>query len=247
MRLGMVGTGMMAGFVLPHIKGWGVDLRAICGSGRDPAKTAARADEYGIDLRFDDYRELIACPDIDTVYVAVPNALHHEIAMAAFDAGKHVVCEKPLATNARQAQEMADRAEELGLFFWEGMMAFRQPNFLHVRDAWLGRIGDLKLALAVFNRYSSRYDRFMAGELMPTFDPAFAGGSLMDINVYCVASLVGLFGEPESVRYRANMHRGIDTSGILEWITAPSKPRRSAPRTARRRASCRSRGRRATY
>ena len=61
MRLGMVGTGMMAGFVLPHIKGWGVDLRAICGSGRDPAKTAARADEYGIDLRFDDYRELIAC------------------------------------------------------------------------------------------------------------------------------------------------------------------------------------------
>jgi len=216
MRLGMVGTGMMAGFVLPHIKGWGVDLRAICGSGRDPAKTAARADEYGIDLPFDDYRELIACPDIDTVYVAVPNALHHEIAMAAFDAGKHVVCEKPLATNARQAQEMADRAEELGLFFWEGMMAFRQPNFRHVRDAWLGRIGDIKLALAMFNRYSSRYDRFMAGELMPTFDPAFAGGSLMDINVYCVASLVGLFGEPASVRYRANMHRGIDTSGILE-------------------------------
>ena len=200
MRLGMIGTGMMAGFVLPHIKGWGVDLRAICGSGRDPLKTAARADEYGIELRFNDYRDLIACPDIDTVYVAVPNALHYEIVMEALDAGKHVVVEKPMATNARQAQEMARRAEELGLFFWEGMMAFRQPNYLHIRDEWLSRIGDLKLALAVFNRYSSR----------------FAGGSLMDINVYCVASLVGLFGEPASVRYRANMHRGIDTSGILE-------------------------------
>ena len=215
MKLGMVGTGMMAGFVLPHIKSWGVDLRAICGSPTGAARTAARAEEFGIPLTFNDYRELIACPDIDTVYVAVPNGLHYEVTMAALDAGKHVVCEKPLATNARQAQAMANRAADLGLFLWEGMMAFRQPNFIHVRDAWLSRIGDIKLAMAVFNRYSSRYDRFMAGELMPTFDPAFAGGSLMDINVYCVASLVGLFGEPRSVSYLANMHRGIDTSGIL--------------------------------
>ena len=216
MKLGMIGTGMMAGFVLPHIKGWGVDLQAICGSLHGAEKTRARASEFGIERCYNDYRELVRDPGIDTVYVAIPNALHYDAVMAALDAGKNVVVEKPMATNARQAQEMADRAAELGVFFWEGMMAFRQPNFCHVRDEWLSRIGDIKLALAVFNRYSSRYDRFMAGELMQTFDPKMAGGALMDIGVYCVASLVGLFGEPSSVVYRANMHRGIDTSGILD-------------------------------
>lgn len=215
MRLGIIGTGMMARFVLPHMASWGIDVVAVCGSGRSPEKVEAIADEFCIPQRFAGFAELIACPDIDTVYVAMPNAMHYDLTMAALEAGKHVVCEKPFATNAREAQAMADRAEELGLFLWEGMMAFRQPNFLHVRDEWLGRIGDVKLAMAVFNRYSSRYDRFMAGETMQTFDPAFAGGCLMDIGVYCVATLVGLFGEPLRSSYHANMVRGIDTSGIM--------------------------------
>lgn len=214
MRLGIIGTGMMAHFILPHMAGWDhVDVQAIYG--RTPENLEATANEFGIPRRYHDYRELVRDPGIDTVYVAVPNALHHEVALAALDAGKHVVVEKPMASNAREAQEIADRAAELGLFLWEGMMATRQPNFVHVRDEWLGRIGDIKLAMAVFNRYSSRFDRFMAGELMQTFDPKMSGGCLMDIGVYCVSSLVGLFGEPLDASYHANVVRGIDTSGIV--------------------------------
>jgi len=223
MKLGVVGTGMMARLILPHFAGWGVDVVALCGSPSGSFKTAALADEFGIGQRFDEYRALVRDHEIDTVYVALPNSLHREVTLAALDAGKHVICEKPLASNAREAQEMADRAEERGLFLWEAIMSTRQPNFKHVRDAWLPRLGTIKLAEASFTQYSSRYDRFLAGEIAPAFDPAKSGGALMDLGIYCISSLVGLLGEPTGVSYRANIERGIDTSGVVTLDYAGAK------------------------
>lgn len=216
MKLGVVGTGLMARLILPHMAGWGVDVRALCGSPRGAEKVRAMADEFAIERRYTDYRELAHDPTIDTVYVAVPNNLHREVVLAALEAGKHVVCEKPLASNAREAQELADRASDLGLFLWEAATTTRQPNFLLVRDELLDRISDIKIAIVNFSQYSSRYDRFKAGEIAPAFDPAKSGGALMDLGVYCISYIVGLFGEPATVRYRANVERGIDTSGIVD-------------------------------
>ena len=79
----------------------------------------------------------------------------------------------------------------------------------------LPRIGTVKLVQCNFSQYSSRYDAFCAGETPPVFDPACAGGALMDLGVYNVSYIVGLFGEPNQVHYTANVERGIDTSGIL--------------------------------
>ena len=73
----------------------------------------------------------------------------------------------------------------------------------------------MKLVQCNFSQYSSRYDAFCAGETPPVFDPACAGGALMDLGVYNVSYIVGLFGEPNQVHYTANVERGIDTSGIL--------------------------------
>lgn len=216
MELGVVGTGLMVDMILPHMAGWGVDVRALCGSPRSAEKVQATADEFDIERRYTDYRELVRDPKIDTVYVAVPNNLHREVVLAALEAGKHVVCEKPLASNAREAQELADRADDLGLFLWEAATTTRQPNFLLVRDELLDRIGDIKIAIVNFSQYSSRYDRFKAGDIAPAFDPAKSGGALMDLGIYCISYVIGLFGEPAAVRYRANVERGIDTSGIVD-------------------------------
>ena len=87
-------------------------------------------------------------------------------------------------------------------------------NYAKIREL-LPRIGTVKLVQCNFSQYSSRYDAFCAGETPTSFDPARAGGALMDLYVYNISYVVGLFGEPNQVRYAANNERGIDTSGIL--------------------------------
>ena len=87
-------------------------------------------------------------------------------------------------------------------------------NYNKIREL-LPRIGRVKLVQCNFSQYSSRYDAFCAGETPVSFDPECAGGALMDLNVYNISYIVGLFGEPNQVHYTANVERGIDTSGIL--------------------------------
>ena len=87
-------------------------------------------------------------------------------------------------------------------------------NYNKIREL-LPRIGRVKLVQCNFSQYSSRYDAFCAGETPVSFDPECAGGALMDLNVYNISYIVGLFGEPNQVHYLPNMERGIDTSGIL--------------------------------
>ena len=87
-------------------------------------------------------------------------------------------------------------------------------NYRKLRQL-LPRVGQVKLVQCNFSQYSSRYDGFCAGQTPPVFDPQQAGGALMDLGVYNVSYIVGLFGEPQQVHYAANLERGIDTSGIL--------------------------------
>lgn len=216
MKLGIVGTGFIAQMVLPHLADWGVEVVAICGTPSKLSRVNAMADEYGASGRYVDYRELVADGAVDTVYVAVPNFLHYDVTMAALDAGKHVICEKPIASDAEQARALADCAKELNLFLWEAVVTTRQPNFTLVRDELLSRIGDIKVVSVNYSQYSSRYDAFRAGEVLPAFDPAKAGGAIMDLGLYTLTFTIGLFGEPIHAVYRPNIERGIDTSGIID-------------------------------
>jgi len=114
-RVGVVGTGWWA--ELEHLPGLqsrpDVELAAL--AGRNPDRLAAVADRFRIPQRFPDWRELVARGGLDAVAIVTPNALHHPVAMAALDAGLHVICEKPLALDAAQAREMAERAARRGL------------------------------------------------------------------------------------------------------------------------------------
>ena len=216
MKLGIVGTGFIVQMVLPHLEAWGIEVTAICGTPTSLDQVNAMADEHGATGRYADYNELVQDADVDTVYVAVPNFLHYAVTMAALDAGKNVICEKPLASTAKEAQALAARAKELGLFLWEAVVTTRQPNFRLVRDELLPRIGDVKVAIVNYSQYSSRYDAFRAGEVLPAFDPAKSGGAIMDLGLYTLIYTIGLFGEPIDAAYRPNIERGIDTSGVID-------------------------------
>ncbi len=217
MKLGIVGTGMIVRMVGPNLKSWGVEATAVAGTPNTMDQVNELADEFGAAGRYTDYHDLIADPNVDTVYVAVPNFLHYAVTEAAILAGKDVICEKPLASNEVEAARLAELAKEHGRFLWEAVVTTRQPNFKLVRDELLPRIGTVKIATVNYSQYSSRYDAFRAGEVLPAFDPAKAGGAIMDIGLYTLTYTIGLFGKPKSATYRANIERGIDTSGVIDF------------------------------
>lgn len=218
MKLGIVGTGNIVSWVAPNLAGWDIDIVAIAGTPRSAAMVESMANEYGAAGRYTDWHDLLADEHVDTVYVATPNFLHYDITEAALLAHKDVICEKPLTSSYKQAEKLAQLAKEKGRFLWEAVVTTRQPNYQNIKRL-LPRIGTIKMASATFSQYSSRYDAFRAGRVLPAFDPAKAGGALMDLGLYTLTFTLGLFGEPRRATYLPNIERNIDTSGvaILEY------------------------------
>lgn len=215
MRLGIVGAGAMVAEFLEHAapRVPGLEVVGLLARTRSVEPARALAARTGVPLVTDSLDELCA-EGIDTVYVAVPNAAHVEHARAALERGLHVIVEKPMTSTVEEAQELAQLARSRGLFLFEAVTTLHLAAFAQVR-AWLPRIGDVKLVQSQYSQYSRRYDAFRAGEVLPAFDPAQSGGALMDLGLYNLHFVLGLFGEPESSVYTANVERGIDTSGVL--------------------------------
>ena len=213
MKLAIAGSGMIVQTLLPYLKEWGWEPAAICATQRSAAKAQELADAYGSAL-YTDYPAMLSEVEADAVYLGVPNSLHAGMAKQALSAGWNVIVEKPVTSALWEAEELAGLAREKRLFLYEAITTIYQPDYAALR-AQLPRIGTVKLASCNFSQYSSRYDAFRRGEVLPVFDPAKSGGALMDLNLYNLHWLMGLFGAPEQVEYHANMERGIDTSGVL--------------------------------
>ena len=189
MKLGIVGSGKIVQEFLPWLASCrAFEVAALCSTQRSADKAAALCAQYGVPLHVTDYGQLLAA--VDVVYIALPNLLHTSYAKAALEAGRH------------------------GCFLFEAVTTQYLENYRKLRQL-LPRVGQVKLVQCNFSQYSSRYDGFCAGQTAPVFDPQQAGGALMDLGVYNVSYIVGLFGEPQQVHYAANLERGIDTSGIL--------------------------------
>ena len=213
LRLGILGSGRIVQEFLPWLAASpSIEAAALCSTERSAAAAAGLCAQYGVPLHTTDYDKLLAA--VDAVYIAVPNLLHTPYARAALEAGRHVIVEKPMAPCAAEAASLAALARKKGLFLFEAMTTQYLPNYRQLR-VLLPRIGPVKVVQCGFSQYSSRYDAFCAGQTAPAFDPQQAGGALMDLGVYNVSYIVGLFGEPQQVHYTANIERGIDTSGIL--------------------------------
>ena len=168
---------------------------------------------------YTDYEAFLREGDMDTVYVGLINTQHYSYAKQALLAGKHVICEKPLTETAAQARELADLAREKNLFLWE---AFKLPygSILPAVKEHVKELGPVRVVQCSYCRTGKAYEEYLAGSVRPVLDPACAGGSLYDVNVYNLHFVMSLFGVPEKVCYTANRGRnGVDTSGtaVLQY------------------------------
>jgi len=216
LRWGILSTATIAREkVIPGIAG-AERCRVVAIGSRDEARARAVAEAWAIPRVHGSYDALLADPEVDAVYIPLPNHLHPEWTIAALEAGKHVLCEKPLALSAADAERMIDVSERTGRRLMEAFMYRLHPSWLAVRDLVAsGRIGRLTHVQSWFSYFND--------------DPAnirniheAGGGALYDIGCYSVNLSRMLFaGEP--VRVVASVVRdptmGVDVlaSGILEF------------------------------
>jgi predicted dehydrogenase len=183
---------------------------------RDIALARSWADRLGIANAHGSYEALLADPDVDAVYIPLPNHLHKEWSIAAAKAGKHVLCEKPLALTAADAEEMVEAARSASVRFMEAFMYRYHPSWVAVCELVAsGRIGRLAAIQSWFSYYNDD-----ASNIRNILD--FGGGALYDIGSYCINLSRMLFGG-EPVRITSAIRRdptdGTDvlTSAILEF------------------------------
>lgn len=214
MKLGIIGAGMIVNDFLTitsHLKD--LELEAIFGRKNNEKIMKELKNKYKIKNIFFDYNELLNS-DVDTVYIALPNNLHFEFSKIALEANKNVIVEKPMTSNYREALSLSNLAREKNLFIFEAITNQYLPNYKKIKEL-LPSLGEIKIVQCNYSQYSTRYDSFKAGSVLPSFDPNFSGGALMDLNIYNIHYIVGLFGKPKNVEYYPNIEKGIDTSGIL--------------------------------
>lgn len=209
-----VGTGSITKWMLSEFARSSVlHCTAICS--RSEEKGRAMADAFGIDKVYTSMEEMLRDPSIELVYVASPNSVHYAQTKACLEAGKHVICEKPFTPTLAEAEELVALAREKSLFLFEAITTAHHPHYPVIRSR-IPELGELKLVMCTFCQFSSRYPALMAGQAAPVLDPAYKGGALMDINLYNIHFVVGLFGAPRAVQYFPNIHtNGVDTSGVL--------------------------------
>lgn len=215
MKIGIAGAGtIVPDFLKAQDLIDEIEVKAICGTPRNKEGLIAFAKEHNIETVYVDYEEMVNNPKLDVIYIAVPNHLHYSFSKKALENGKSVICEKPFCSNQEQAKELANLAQEKGLFLFEAISNQYFPNYEKVNEL-LKELGEIKMCELNYSQYSRRYDEFKKGNILPVFDPKKSGGALMDLNVYNIHFITGLFGKPEWIQYTANIEKNIDTSGVL--------------------------------
>jgi len=194
LRWGVLGVaGIATKKVIPAMqKGDLTTVTAI--ASRDAAKARAAAAALGIQKAYGSYEELLADPEIDAVYNPLPNHLHVPWTIRAAEAGKHVLCEKPIALSCAEARTLLDVRVRTGVRIQEAFMVRSHPQWQAARTLVTdGRIGDLRAMLGVFSYFNQDPSNIRNV-------PAFGGGALMDIGCYLINTSRFITGrEPERV------------------------------------------------
>ncbi|MGE7760973.1 Gfo/Idh/MocA family protein [Peribacillus sp. NPDC097895] len=213
-RLGVIGTNWITERFLEaakHIE----DLSLTAVYSRTEEKAKEFASKYEVHTIFTNLEEMAASDEIDAVYIASPNSHHCRQAVLFLQNKKHVLCEKPMASNASEVKEMIEAAQQNGVLLMEAMKSTLMPNFESVRSN-LGKIGKIRRFTGSFCQYSSRYDAYKQGTVLNAFNPEFSSGSLMDLGIYVLYPLVALFGKPNKVQASGTMlESGVDGQGTI--------------------------------
>ena len=205
-RLGIVSTAHINRLLIPGAHASDkVELIAV--ASREQSKAEEYAREWDIERAYGSYDALLEDPDVDAVYISLPNTLHCEWSIKAVEAGKHVLCEKPLSRHLEDVEQAFDAAERSGRLLTEAFMYRHNPQTKRLQELVRGgAIGELRLVRSAFS-----YSLFDADNIRLRTD--VEGGSLMDVGCYCVSGSRLLAGEPEDVLGRAY----IGPSGT-DWV-----------------------------
>jgi D-xylose 1-dehydrogenase (NADP+, D-xylono-1,5-lactone-forming) len=188
-----------------------VDFIAV--ASRDASRAETYAREHGIERSYGSYEALLEDPDVDAVYIPLPNSLHAEWTMGALQSGKHVLCEKPFSRRAEDVERAFELADRSGLVLSEGFMWRHHPQ-TRMLGALVagGAIGRLRIIRAAFSFQLAAVHG--AGDAR--FDADLDGGALMDVGCYCVNAIRAFGGEPE----RVHAEQLIGESGVDVVFTA---------------------------
>ena len=213
MKLGIVGNGMIVKTVLNELKDTDIESTALWCRSEDRGRPVA--DAFGIEKIYTDYNAFLKDDSYDFVYMGLANSAHYEYTLKAIRAGRNIILEKPFTSTYQEAKQLVEESKEYGAILFEAMLSRYSANY-EIIPSYLSEIGEIKLIRSTFCQYSSRYDAYCKGDIKPAFDPLCSGGALMDINVYNISFVIGLFGAPKRSEYMANIgHNGIDTSGVV--------------------------------
>jgi predicted dehydrogenase len=180
LRWGILGTGNIARQFAAGVQA-SQRGRLTAVASRTAAAAQTFASDFGIAGALEGYQRLIDDPTVDAIYNSLPNTLHHQWTIAALKAGKHVLCEKPLGANAREAEEIFDVAAATRRVMVEAFMYRSHPLTLAVVEAVKrGDIGELRVIRSSFCFHTKNVENNIR------FKPALAGGSLMDVGCYCI-------------------------------------------------------------
>jgi len=210
-RFGVLGVGRIAQNRFAPALERASNATLVAAASRDPERARALKTKA-----YNDYHELLKDDDVEVVYVATHNGVHKQLAIAAMEAGKHVLCEKPLGCDAAECEEMIAVAKGTGLHLVEAFMYRHHPQVQKARQlVEEGAIGELRVVEASFSFHLTREDDVR-------LNPSWGGGGLMDVGCYCVNWCRLFLGdEPESVTAKAAFHASHDVDmslhGVLDY------------------------------
>ena len=191
LRWGVLGVSQLVGrlAVLPALRATSTGQLVAIGS-REAARAEAEAQLFDARRSYGSYEEVLADPNVDAVYIPLPNALHREWTLRAAKAGKHVLCEKPLACTAKEAREMASACRKAGVILMEAQMSLFHRRYQQaLAMAREGHLGQLRFIHANFT--------FPAGDPENyRWRPELGGGSLLDVGGYCLTPILELAVRP---------------------------------------------------
>src|SRR5713226_3962906 len=190
---GILGPGFIATrAIIPALQNT-YNARLLAVASRDAGRAATTAAQFAIERAYPDYQHLLDDPDVDVVYIALPNHLHRAWTIRAAAAGKHVLCEKPLAMSAAECNKMIAACQQANVLLMEAVMYRFHPRMLHLKQMLVAREpGDIRFLHTAF------YFNFNAPGNYRAYRQ-FGGGALLDIGSYCVNAARWLIGsEPDS-------------------------------------------------
>jgi predicted dehydrogenase len=215
-RFGVVGTNNITDRVIAGgLEDERFELVAVCSRTRERAEEFAA--KHNIPHIFTSLEEMAESPFVDAIYIATPNYVHAAQSILCMNRGKHVLCEKPLASNAREASEMIATARKNNVLLMEAMISTLNPNFAIVREE-IKRLGIIRRYFSSYCQYSSRYDKFKEGTILNAFKPELSNGAVMDIGIYTIYPMITLFGRPEKIEAQGiKLHTGVDGQGAVNF------------------------------